>query len=367
MVVKARYDRSARASSTSSPLFAPERQPPRSARRRDIRPGAVEQHCSLNQHEHPSFGQQPLDSGVVCTKSNAGSDGAGIAVQCVGRCGHPRRRLPRRRPSTVRSARRPRDSAIPRPKARRAGRSTGRRSRRAEHRSLSVPSTKPPDTAASSPKHPAGLLTDGTMAGDPQPDRPSRGRDVVRARPRCSSAAGRDDSMTMSAPPVAVVSGCSSKSTAYECFPLFIPVEERRWPGAGAVGPPCGFDLHDGRAVRASSCPHRGPPTSRTGRRPAAGRLAAGPRRPMCDPRCCGTRFAERATGRPSMRARHGDMGGGVASTQCCTAGHGLSPTARTRAARVRLDVVLPRPKSARTNRRRCASAGAPPAESHFA
>ncbi len=224
--------------------------------------------------------------------------------------GHPRRRLRRQRPSTVRSARLPRGSALPtaasaacRPvngSAIASPQNTG---------SSSVPPTRPPDTAASSPN--ATQLACSPSAPWPvirSQTRPSRGAMSVGPRPRCASAAGRDDSMTTSA-------ASSSRRQAgwfveidrVRELSAVHPVEERRRPRAGAVGPSAGFDLDDGGACPREQLsaqgagPHRGQVGDQEGCDGSRGAAAA----PSVVIRDGAGRVSPRAaTGRPSRRAR---------------------------------------------------------------
>ena len=153
----------------------------------------------------------------------------------------------------------------------------------------------------------------------------------VGPRPRCASDAGRDDSMTTSAASSSRrrPSG-SSKSTAYESFPLFIQSKNADGPARVPSGRARDSTLTTVAPARASSCPHSGPAhiedRSAT-KSPFRPRGAAA--LPSVVIRGGAAAVSPRAaTGRPSRRARAVTSADAFSATHCLTAGHGSSPTA---------------------------------------
>ena len=152
----------------------------------------------------------------------------------------------------------------------------------------------------------------------------------VGPSPRCASAAGRDDSMTTSAASSSRrTPDGSSKSTAYESFPLFIQSKNAGGPARVPSGRPRVSTLTTVAPARASSCPHSGPAhiedRSATRSSLVSRRAAAVPTVVICggaagvSPRV--------AAGRPSRRARVATSTPAFSPTQRCTAGHGSSST----------------------------------------
>ncbi len=150
----------------------------------DVGFGAVEQHCSLNQHGAKRLSASNRSTvALSAPSSDAGSDGTGIAVQLrlgsavirgVG-CGDGGHRQFDQLTSP----------ATQRFHARKRGVQAGQRvgDRVAAERRVAIGAVD--QTAGHSgvvaERHPAGLLADGTVAGDPQPDPAVARRDVGRA------------------------------------------------------------------------------------------------------------------------------------------------------------------------------------------